>query len=147
MPFQLITAGTGGDVKRIGDYEGYFEEGAKGYIELELRSQIAVDIIGWLDDKLDAIGVPASAVEVKGRYVYISFEKGIAPLVLIAGAIAATIFLIALIVAWKLFKLSPEVVAGLTTGVILLIIGGVLLVLFLIATRGRLLAGPVQVGG
>lgn len=135
--YQLVTTGTGGDVERLGDYEGYFEEGAKGYIELELRSQIAVDIIGWLDDKLDAVGIPASAVKVEGRYVYISFEKGIAPLVLIAGAIAATIFLVALVVAWKLFKLAPEVVAGIATGWIILIIGG-LLVLFLIATRGRL---------
>lgn len=115
-------------------------------MEIELRSQVAADIIGWLDEKLDVVGVPRNAVRVEGRHVYISFRTEIAPLVLIAGAIAACIFLVGLIIAWKLFKLTPELAVGISTGVTLLIVGAVLLVIFLIAVRGRLAAGPLQIG-
>jgi len=142
----LIAQGTGNDISRLENYQGRFPEGSEGYVELEMRSKVAADIISWLDEKLDAVGVPANAVTVEGRFVKINFKTEIAPLVLIAGAIAAVIFIVALVVAWKLFKLEPAVVAGLSTGVILLVIGGILLVVYLISIRGRLAAGPVAIG-
>lgn len=147
MPYRLVAAGTASNVDQLGDFQKYFPEYSEGFVDLELRSAVAVDIIGWLDEKLDAIGIPRNAVKVEGRHVLISFRTEIAPLVLIAGAIAACIFLVALVVAWKLFKLTPEAVMGMATGWIILIVGGILLVLFLIATRGRLAAGPVTIGG
>lgn len=143
----LIAQGAGNDISRIGDYQNRFPEGSEGYVELELRSQVATDIISWLDEKLDAYGVPANSVRVEGRFVKINFRTEIAPLVLIAGAIAAVIFIVALVVAWKLFKIEPEVVVGLSTGILILIAGAILLVVYLIATRGKLAAGPVQIGG
>lgn len=143
----LIAQGTGGDIRRLENYQGRFPEGSEGYVELEMRSKLATDIISWLDEKLDAVGVPANAVTVEGRFVKINFKTEIAPLVLIAGAIAAVIFLVALVVAWKLFKIEPEVVVGLATGVLILIAGAILLVIYLISIRGRLAAGPVMIGG
>ena len=143
----LIAQGTGNDISRLEYYQNRFPEGSEGYIELEMRSKLATDIISWLDEKLDAVGVPANAVTVEGRFVKINFKTEIAPLVLIAGAIAAVIFLMALVVAWKLYKLEPAVAVGLSTGVILLIIGGILLVIYLISIRGKLAAGPVAIGG
>lgn len=147
MPFQLVAAGEASSINQLGNYQGYFPEDSEGYVDLELRSEVAADIIGWLASKLEAIGVPASAVRVKGKHVLISFRTELAPLALIAGAIAATIFIVALVVAWKLFKLAPAVVAGIATGWLILIIGGTFLVLYLIATRGKLGVGPVMIGG
>lgn len=147
MSPQLIATGTGSNIGQLGDYQRQFPEYSEGYLDIELRSQIAADIVGWLSEKLDVIGVPRSQVKVEGRHVYIGFRTEIAPLVLIAGAIAATIFMVALVIAWKLYKLSPMAALGLSTGVLLLIVGGVLLVVYLIATRGRLGAGPVMIGG
>jgi len=144
---QLVASGTASNVDQLGDFQRYFPEYSEGFVDLELRSAVATDIIGWLDEKLDAIGIPRKAVKVEGRHVLVSFRTEIAPLVLIAGAIAACIFLVALVVAWKLYKMTPQMVTGITMGMILLIVGGILLVIFLIATRGRLAAGPVTLGG
>lgn len=143
----LIAQGTGNDIRRIGDYQGRFPEGSKGYVVIELRSKLAADIISWLDEKLDAVGVPANAVRVEGRFVTIDFRTEIAPLVLIAGAIAACIFFAGLVIAWKLYKVEPAVALSLSTGIILLVIGGILLVVYLISIRGKLAAGPVTLGG
>ena len=143
----LIAQGTGNDIGRLGNYQGSFPEWSEGYVELEMRSKLAADIISWLDEKLDAEGVPANAVIVEGRFIRINFKTEIDPLTLIAGAIAAVIFIVALVVAWKLYKVAPEVVVGLSTGILILIAGAILLVVYLISTRGRLAAGPVQIGG
>ena len=143
----LIAQGTGNDISRLENYQSRFPEGSEGYVELEMRSKLATDIISWLDEKLDAVGVPANAVTVEGRFVKINFKTEVAPLFLIAGAIAAVIFIVALVVAWKLFKIEPEVVVGLSTGILILIVGAILLVIYLISIRGRLAAGPVTIGG
>lgn len=142
----LIAQGTGGDIRRLENYQDRFPEGSEGYVELEMRSKLATDIISWLDEKLDAIGVPANAVTVEGRFVTINFKTEIAPLVLIASAIAAVIFIVALVVAWKLYKIEPEAAVGLATGVLILIVGAILLVIYLISIKGRLAVGPVAIG-
>ena len=147
MPYVQVAQGTASDVEQLGKFQGSFPEYSEGYVDIELRSQVAADIIGWLDEKLDVVGVPRNAVKVEGRFVRIYFRTEIAPLVLIASAIAACIFIVGLIVAWKLFKLSPEIAVAIGTGTMLLIAGAVLLVIFLIATRGRLSAGAFSLGG
>lgn len=138
MSYALIATGTSSSLGQLEQYQSYFPELSEGYLELELRSEVAIDIVTWLAEKLNALGVPANAVKTDGRFVQIYFRTEIAPLVLIAGAIAAVIFLVGLIVAWKLYKLAPSVVAGLATGTVLLVIAGILVVLVLIATKGRL---------
>lgn len=145
--YQLIGSGDAGSLQRLGEYQKYYPEYSEGYVDLEMRSSVAADLTGWLAEKLEAVGVPRSAVKVEGRHVLIGFRTELAPLVLIAGAIAACIFLVALIIAWKLYKMAPAAALGITTGWIVLIVGGVLLVLYLIATRGRLGIGPVAIGG
>ena len=147
MPFRIVATGTAGDIGTLGDYQDQFPEFSEGLLDIEMRSSIAADVIGWLDEQLETAGVPRKGVKVEGRHVLISFRTEIAPLVLIAGAIAAVIFFVGLIVAWKLWKLAPEIAVGVGMGTVLLIIGAVLLVILLIATRGRLIAGPVALGG
>ena len=93
MPYVQVAQGTASDVEQLGRFQGYFPEYSEGYVDIELRSQVAADIIGWLDEKLDVVGVPRNAVKVEGRFVRIYFRTEIAPLVLIASAIAACIFI------------------------------------------------------
>lgn len=146
MAYELVATGTSSDIEQLGNYQGAFPEGSKGYVELELRSELAADIVSWLDERLQSVGVPEEKVEVVGRFIRIHFATAIAPLVLIAAAIAASILIIALVVAWKLFRLSAPAVVGVAVGTIILIALAVLAVIFLIATRGRLEAGQVTVG-
>lgn len=94
MAYRLIASGTSTDVEQLGNYQGKFPEGSKGYVELELKSELAASIVAWLDDKLEALGVPEKKLVVEGRFVRIYFKTTIAPLVLIAGAIAASILLV-----------------------------------------------------
>lgn len=142
MAYRQIANGTASDVEHLGDYQGAFPEGSRGYVELELRSELATGIVGWLDERLGYLGVPEKQVIVDGRFIQIHFKTEIAPLVLIAGAIAASIILVMLVVSWKLFKLQPAAAVGISVFVII----AVLVVLVLIATRGRLAAGPVAIG-
>ena len=146
MRYLLIATGTARDIQRLEEYQRYFPEGSEGYLDLELRHRIAADIVGWLDSKLEAAGVPEHRVKTEGRHLLIFFKVEVAPLALIARAIAAIILLLGLIVAWKLFRLEPEPVIGIGVGMIILIVLAVLVVAYLIATRGRLAAGPVEVG-
>lgn len=145
--YQLVGRGDASNISQLESFQKYFPEDSEGYLDINLRSQIAADIVGWLDSKLDAMGVPRNMVTTEGHHVYIRFRTEIAPLVLIAAAIAASIFLVSLIVGWQLYKMVPEVVVGISTVTVLLIVGGVLLVLFLIATRGRMGIGQLQIGG
>ena len=140
--YELVASGTASSIGSLGDYQNNFPEGSRGYVEIELSSDIAVSFVEWLDERLEAVGVPEKRVEVSGHFIRIYFKTAIPPLVLIAGAIAASIVILALVVAWKLFKLKPQEVVGVSTFIIM----GVLAVVVLIATRGRLVAGPVAIG-
>ncbi len=140
--YKLVATGTRSNIGRLEDYQGSFPEGSRGYLELELRWELAADIFKWLDERLETLGVPEKRVVVEGRFLRIYFKTAIAPLVLIAGAIAGSILLVALVISWKLFKLDPASVIGISVFVIM----AFLAVLVLIATRGRMAVGPVRVG-
>lgn len=143
MAYQLVAQGTSGNIGELGNYQNRFPEGSRGYAELELRSELIAGYVNWLDERLEVLGVPEEQVVVEDKFLRIYFKTEIAPLVLIAGAIGASILLVALVVAWKLFKLEPVAVVGTTVFVII----AVLAVVVIIAIRGRLAAGPVTVGG
>ena len=136
MP-QLVATGTASDLQNLEAYQGYFPEGSEGYLDLELRSEVAADIVGWLAEKLKAVGVPASSVKTEGRFVRIGFRTEIAPLVLIAGAIAATILILGMILAWKLWKSSPAQVITWAILTPILIIGGIILAIWLFTKYGK----------
>ena len=147
MSYKLIAEGTPGSLKNLGEYENHYEENSRGYLEVTLLHELAGNLVNYLDGALESAGVPEEKVVVTGKVVHIYFKKEIAPLVIIAAAIAGSFFLIALVVSWKLFKLTPAVAVGTSAIVFMAIIAGVLIVLYLISTRGKLAAGPVTVGG
>jgi len=146
MPYQVIAEGTANDITALGNYEGSFEEGSRGYLQVDLKSSVAADVMSWLDDALEKAGVPEKKLEVSGNSLLIHFKKEIAPLVLIAGAIAACILIAGLIIAWKLWKLTPGIVVGISTLAIIAIIFAIIAAVVVIAKTGRLIAGPVKVG-
>lgn len=141
MPYQLVALGDASSLQQLGRYQDRFPEGSKGYLELELRSPLATDVIGWLAEKLEVVGVPASSVKTEGRFVQIHFKTEIAPLMLIAGAIAATIIIMSLILAWKLYKSSPAAVLTWAIAAPILIIGAIMLGIWLFTKYKRKLIG------
>ena len=145
--YKLIAQGSRSQLKYLGEYEGHFEEGSKGYLDVALSSQIAANLVSYLDEKLEDAGVPEHKIRVIGKVVRISFKKEIAPLVIIATAIGASFFLIALVISWKLYKLQPAIVVSTAAGIGIFVVVAVLVVIVIIATKGKLVAGPVAVGG
>jgi hypothetical protein len=144
----LIAQGTASSLERIGEYQAQFEENSAGYLQIQLRSAVAGDAIGWLRDKLSTLGVVKGDVIVEGSIVRINFQTKIAPLVLIAAAIAACIVIVALVVAWKLYKLSPLAAVGISAGIVILIAALCLLAVVLITKfGGRVSAGPISASG
>ena len=137
MPYQLMAQGTPASLSNLRQYQNQFEENSQGYLELQLRSPVANNLIESLDEKLETAGVvQPQRIQVIGRNLLIHFQTRIAPLVIIASAIAASIIILALLIAWKLWKLHPAVVLGfsmLTVGVIV-VLG--LVLLWLLSGRG-----------
>ncbi|GAI82528.1 unnamed protein product, partial [marine sediment metagenome] len=118
-----------------------------GRLDLELSSSVAANITGWLADKLDTAGVPEHRVVVDGKTVHIYFKKEIAPLVIIAAAIAASIIIFTLLVSWKLYQLSaPAVVATIFGIPILIIVIIVVAIILIVYIGGRVKAGAVTIG-
>ena len=137
MPYQLIAHGSPASLSDLRQYQNRFEENSQGYLELQLRFPVANNLIESLDEKLETAGVvQPQKIQVIGRNLLIHFQTRIAPLVIIAAAIAASIIILALLIAWKLWKLRPVAVLGfsmLTVGVIVVL--GIVL-LWLISRTG-----------
>lgn len=147
MAYTIVASGTADNLASLGDYQSYYGEGESGYLRVDLSSSVAADIIGQLDDLLDEAGILGKRLEVQGKSLFIHFRIGFAWLALIPIAIAAVFLIWGLIVAWKLYKLSPAAVVGLSVGVILAIVAITAVVIVLVTKLGgRLAAGPVQVG-
>jgi len=144
----LVATGDASSLANLGQYENKFNEGDYGRLDLELSSSVAADIIGWLDEKLDTAGVPEHKVTVVGRTIQIHFKKEIAPLVIIAAAIAAVFLLWGLIVAWQLWNMSPAAavwtILGIPVLIVAIVIGAIILIVYL---GGRIKAGPVAIAG
>jgi len=142
LNYQLIAQGTPSELTNLGNYQSSFEEGSKGFLELQLGYPLISDTIVWLDDKLESLGVPEHKVESVGKFLRIHFTTKIAPLVLIAAAIAACIVIITIVIAWKLYKLSPAHVVLSILGVVAIIAA----VIAVISIFGSLIAGKVRIG-
>lgn len=125
--YELIAKGSKYDiVTRLPEYEDQFEEGDKGYVDVELLYAPAADLVASLDSYLGE-RLPEHKLVVRGSHVEIHFKKSIAPLTIIIIAVSA--FILGLIVAWSLYKESPEEAPLLLIGIIAAIIGAGALVL------------------
>lgn len=131
-PLTLIAQGTASDLLHLGQYEAVFAEGAEGRLDLELRLPAPASVVAALDAALRKAGIQ-QRVEAVGNSLRIHFRKTLAPLAIIAIAVAASIVLLALLVAWKLYQVSP---AAVSSGFLILLLAGLAVVAFVLTRRG-----------
>jgi len=143
MPYTLVATGDVSSLPDLEQYEDRFNEGDYGRLDLDLKSSIAADAITWLSNKLSEAGLTKYKVAASDKILQIHFKKEIAPLAIIAWAIAAGIFIWFLIIAWKLWRLSAAASAAIAFGIPLLIVGAILLIVYI---GGKIVAGPVTIG-
>ncbi len=108
----LVAEGGASDFTALGQYEQDFAEGSRGVLRLETRLPIPGGASKFIDEQLSAKGVAlwGNRIAISDTTAEVYFEKRLAPLVIIAIAVAAAIGIFALISAWKLYRVSEEVI-------------------------------------
>lgn len=137
------------DLINIGQYEDQFAEGDHGILDLHLSITPPDFVVSALETAIRGAGVILDGIDVipeDSSHMRIRFQKGIAPLMLVAAAVAASIVLFAAIIAWKLSKVSPAVITWQLVLIIVLAIVAASVVTIMIARSGRVKAGKVTVG-
>ena len=119
----LVASGGIQSLGALGSYEPHFAEGDRGELHVQLRL-VPPGLVAAVNVALKVRGLAPLAYTAPGRVLVVPFRKGVAPLVIIAAALAAVLVVAGLVVAWKLFRLSPAAV-GLGLGV--LIVAGLML--------------------
>jgi len=122
MLYQLVAQGDAQDISQLDSYENQYQEGERGYLDLQMVYAPPSDVIYKLDDIFRVSEITGYRLEPYSNGLRVHFRKGIAPLAIIAAAIAAVVLLIGILVAWKLYKLKPEVVIGWTIGAIIAVV-------------------------
>lgn len=98
----LIGEKLGSDLSSLSSYETYFGEGDIGELRVYLDRPLYQDEIDRLQTELLSQGVTLTApITQDARILLIRFQKQIAPLLIIGGAIAA---IVAGILGWQIFK-------------------------------------------
>ena len=105
---QLIAKGNAWNFSGLGKHEDRFKEGDRGKLTVKMRWGIPNEVIRGIDSAIRKTGVTlTSPVSQSGNTVTVSFKKELWALTIIAAAFAASIVIIALVVAWQLSKLAP----------------------------------------
>ena len=146
MRYQLIAECNEGNVTQLGSYENQYQEGDRGYLDLQLRCTPPAYITHVLDDTLRISGLTEYTLEPYLNGLRIHFQKSTAPLVIIAIAIAGVILLLGTILTWKLYKLSPETVVKTAVLSTTAIIAMVLAAMAVIAIFSSIVVGRVRIG-
>lgn len=108
MAETLVASGGVTNFSGISGYENKFAEGDNGRLEIGLRTGLPSAAISGIDSAVKRGGVTlTSASKMVGNVLHINFQKRIGALAIIAAAVAAAIVMVALVVSWKLLKLSP----------------------------------------
>ncbi len=132
---QLIAQGSVGSLSDLASYESQFKEGERGRVVLGLRAPVPQAVIDTISSGLRQAGVilDGTITQTTGHSaeLTIPFRKGIPPLAIVAAVLIGIIVLFVLITFWKLFK---EAGIDPFTGMGLLIIGGIVLVIWLVAS-------------
>ncbi len=118
----LIAQGNALDISQLGSYQDRFPENSEGYLDIELRWPLVAELAGWLDKKLEDLGVAKHRVEVRDTHLLIFFKTEVAPLVLIAAAAAASLVIFASVVSWKLYQLPAAVGVSMSFVFIIIIV-------------------------
>ena len=140
MAEQIIAKGNAWDLGDLSDYESYFAEGDKGRLDIKLRTSVPNAVVKGIDSAIRAAGVKLTAPVSQTHStptLHICFKKGLAPLAIIAAAVAAGIFVIFLVTAWQISRLPAELAAtGVEIAVIVAIIAGAVVLFYYLKSRG-----------
>lgn len=99
---ELIAEGLLDDLDLLGNYELFFQEYEQGELKLYIDQPLSQELLEKLQDEILTQEVYLTKpLKQINNIITISFEKRIAPLVLIAGA---AILIIGGIVAWQIWK-------------------------------------------
>ena len=124
----LVASGGKHDLHLIKDFDGAFEEGQEGVLELELLylPPFFDRVLRGFDQAMRSVGVGLTRdSEVEENKVRVYFRKGLAPLVLILGVIAGVLLL--LLTSWGIYRIEgPGGLMGIYVVVIVVILGAVL---------------------
>lgn len=138
MSYKLVAYGDVNDLISLENYQSSFNEGDRGYLDLHLASASS-DLVSLAANGLNSHllnKIEGYSLEVSPSLLRIRFKVAIPPLVIIALAIAAIVVLLGLILAWKLYKLSPVgVVTSVAVIVFVVALAAVAAVVLIIAMR------------
>lgn len=95
-------------------------------MEVQLRTGLPAAVIDGIEASIRKAGATLTApLRMDGSVLHVSFRKGLGALAIIAAAIAAAIVVVALVLAWKLWKLDPGTAVAVGSLWLLLIVGGI----------------------
>ena len=98
----LVAEGIGSDILSLGQYEQSFNEGEQGELRVYIGRNLSGQELVNLENEIIRQEVLLTEPIVQdARVVFIGFEKRIAPLLIIAGAVVAVI---GGILGWQVFK-------------------------------------------
>jgi len=104
MELKLIGENLGQDLSTLSQYEAYFNEGDTGELRVYLDRQLSQDEINQLEYELCSQEVVLTEpIAQDARILVIKFQKAIAPLLIIGGAIVA---IVGVVLGWQIFKLT-----------------------------------------
>ena len=99
---KLIGEDIGHELDSLPKYEGYYKEGDIGELRLYVAETLSEDILGNLEHNIRSQGVVLTAPIIQeARIIVIKFQKAIAPLLIIAGAVG---IVVVGIIGWQLWK-------------------------------------------
>ena len=134
MAYQEVADGNAFELANLDNYEGYFGEGDKGLLEVDLRLPVTEGVAQTLEEHLRNAGVEGVRVTTASPLLRIYFRKGFPWLAVIAATLLGLVVLAVLVVGWRLYK---DVVPEGLEGIGLIIIGLTILTAFLFVSRRR----------
>jgi len=149
MGTRLVASGGIWDLGSLSQYEDSFAEGDRGILDLELRYAPPSIAVQALEDAIRAAGVTLTrSLEVisGSTRLRIHFKKEIAPLLVLAIAVGAAIVIFAILISWKLYQVDPALFSWQLVLVIAMVITAFIVVIVLVARKGKVAAGPVVIG-
>jgi len=126
----LLAEGNVWALSGLGGYESKLAEGDHARLDVSLRSSLPSSVVEGIGTAIRKAGVSLQGCWQEGTTLRIEATKKIGFLAIVAVAIAAAIVMVALVLSWKLYKLSPVAALAVGTVWIVLIVGAIAVVIF-----------------
>lgn len=119
MEWEEVAAGSVWELPDLADFEDALEEGSRNLLQLALSVPVGDDVAQQLEDLLRSAGVEGVQVTTSSPQLNIYFKKGSPDsakgfpwLAVIVATVLASLVIIALVIAWRLFTYIGSVAPG-----------------------------------